>query len=94
MSRMIRKQIYIQPEQDALLKARAKTLGVTEAELVRRGIDALMSSNDMLADERQKAWDRELEFMRSRIDPQAVQRPRNWTRQEICDDAIGLFDAD
>jgi hypothetical protein len=36
MRRMVRKQVYIEPEQDALLKRRAAQLGVTEAELIRR----------------------------------------------------------
>ena len=36
MSRMIRKQIYIDPAQNTLLKQRARALGVSEAELIRR----------------------------------------------------------
>jgi hypothetical protein len=37
MSRMMRKQVYITAQQDALLKRGAKALGVTEAEVARRG---------------------------------------------------------
>lgn len=40
MGRMIRKQVYIEPAQDALLKLRSAELDVSEAELVRRGIEA------------------------------------------------------
>ena len=36
MSRMIRKQIYLEPSQEHLLKQRANELGVSEAELIRR----------------------------------------------------------
>ncbi|MFH1951541.1 MAG: CopG family transcriptional regulator [Pseudomonadota bacterium] len=43
MTQMIRKQIYIQPAQDATLKQRAMMLGVTEAELIRRAIDRHMA---------------------------------------------------
>jgi hypothetical protein len=37
--RMVRKQVYIEPEQDRLLTRRAAELGVTESDLLRRGID-------------------------------------------------------
>lgn len=37
MSRMMRKQVYITAQQNALLKHGAKALGVTEAEVARRG---------------------------------------------------------
>ena len=39
--KMVRKQVYITAEQDEKLKAAAAELGVTEAELVRRAVDAL-----------------------------------------------------
>ena len=39
MTRMVRKQVYIRPDQNALLKRRARELGVPESELVRWGID-------------------------------------------------------
>lgn len=41
---MIRKQLYIEEEQDTALKARAKDLGVSEAEVVRRALDAELRS--------------------------------------------------
>ena len=37
---MIRKQLYITREQDHALKRQARALGVSEAELVRRALDA------------------------------------------------------
>jgi hypothetical protein len=36
---MTRKQFYIEPQQDALLKARARTRGVTESAIVREALD-------------------------------------------------------
>lgn len=36
---MIRKQLYLEKTQDRALKRRAKELGVTEAEVVRRALD-------------------------------------------------------
>ncbi len=44
MSRMIRKQVYIESRQDATLKQQARALGVTEAEVIRRAIDCQMTS--------------------------------------------------
>ena len=39
---MIRKQLYISEEHERALKARARELGVSEAELVRRMLDGLL----------------------------------------------------
>ena len=36
---MVRKQVYIEPRHERLLKTRAKQLGVTEAELIRRSLE-------------------------------------------------------
>jgi hypothetical protein len=42
---MIRKQLYIDPHQDALLKRKARELGLSEAELVRRALDAALGED-------------------------------------------------
>jgi hypothetical protein len=39
---MVRKQLYISDEHERALKARARDLGVSEAELVRRMLDRLL----------------------------------------------------
>lgn len=39
MYNMIRKQLYISQRQDLALKRRARSLGVSEAELVRQALD-------------------------------------------------------
>ena len=39
---MVRKQLYISDEHERALKARARELGVSEAELVRRMLDGLL----------------------------------------------------
>jgi len=43
MAQMIRKQINIEPLQEASLKKQASLLGVTEAEVIRRTIDRQMA---------------------------------------------------
>jgi hypothetical protein len=40
---MIRKQLYIDPQQDALLKRKAHELGLSEAELVRRALEIALN---------------------------------------------------
>lgn len=43
MAWMIRKQIYIEPAQEANLKEQARSLGLTEAEVIRRAINRQMT---------------------------------------------------
>jgi hypothetical protein len=45
MMYVIRKQLYIEPHQEAALKRRARELGVSEAELVRRALDAALAGD-------------------------------------------------
>ena len=41
--RYVRKQLSVTPEQDRVLKRRRPELGVSEAELVRRALDAALA---------------------------------------------------
>jgi len=52
MNKMVRKQIFITTEQNKRLKARAAAIGVSEAELIRAGIDLRLQEQG----EKQKAW--------------------------------------
>ena len=45
MMYVIRKQLYIEAHQEAALKRRARELGVSEAELVRRALDAALAGD-------------------------------------------------
>ena len=44
-SHYVRKQLSVTPEQDRALKRRSRELGVSEAELVRRALDAVLADN-------------------------------------------------
>ena len=59
MGRMIRKQVYIEPEQEELLKRRSKELGISEAALIRQAIDRLGLTSGG-SHTRQTAWEEEL----------------------------------
>lgn len=85
MTTMLRKQIYIAPRQERLLKTRASELRVSESELIREGIDkALQTGASAVHDP--KAWDKEKKFiamlMKKRV---AVKEGRKWTREELYD---------
>jgi hypothetical protein len=41
---MVRKQLYIEEGQDRAIKRRAKTLGISEAEVVRAALDAALAA--------------------------------------------------
>jgi hypothetical protein len=52
MTKMVRKQIFITADQNKRLKTQAAAAGVSEAELIRAGIDLRLQEQG----ERQKAW--------------------------------------
>ena len=43
---MIRKQLYLEEAQNRALKVRARELGISEAELVRRALDTALHARD------------------------------------------------
>jgi hypothetical protein len=81
MARMIRKQVYLDPAQDALLKRQARELGLTESELIRRGIEQLARGAGPVRDD--QAWLDELAFIRGRAALPELAGRRTWTRVEI-----------
>ena len=58
---MIRKQFYLHPVQDAALKRKAHSLGVSQAEVVRRAISAALSENSQLLASKDLVSERVLE---------------------------------
>jgi hypothetical protein len=91
MSRMVRKQMYLEPEQAERLKRRAKELGVSEADLIRRCIDQLGRVQGVLPVDR-RAWQDELTYIRERTCTQkALDRQRGWTREELYEERLQRF---
>lgn len=88
MTTMIRKQIYIEPEQEAQLKQVARQLGLSEAEVIRRAIDLhlLELRNPQQAS---KLWEEEVAFMRSRIGLAPAGGKRTWQREDAYDEDNG-----
>jgi hypothetical protein len=81
MTRMVRKQIYIKPEQEKALKQKASKLGVSEADLIREYIDEGMQR--LTASERKEIWEEELAFIEERTKISVPQTGRKWTREEL-----------
>jgi hypothetical protein len=90
MAQMIRKQVYIEPRQDAVLKRLAQTLGLTEAEIIRRAIDrqtaAVPTGVRDLA-----AWEREKSFIAERMAAGPVSSTRRWRREEIYEERLARY---
>lgn len=89
MTRMVRKQIYIRPEQDKALERRSKELGISEAELIRQYIDD-GTSRPSVAD-RKKAWEEALAFMKERARMRVPQTGRTWTRDELYEERFDRY---
>ena len=89
MERMIRKQVYIEPRQDRLLKERSRRYRVTEADLIRRALDKGLEGGTASAPN-PEAW-REIEkyiagrVKRAGAGPRGGRRRRRWARDELHD---------
>jgi hypothetical protein len=84
MPSMLRKQIYIAPRQERLLKSRASELHISESELIREGIDKALNAGAIAVHD-PKAWDEEKKFITSLTKKRAVKGGRKWTREELHD---------
>ena len=82
MPEMIRKQVYIEARQEQLLKTLAKDLHVTEAELIRRGIDRGL---DRMAGVRPDpaAWAEVERYILARMRGGTVGGKRRWIREDL-----------
>ena len=84
MARKLRKQIYLDPQQDAALKRQASESGTSEAEIIRQAIDnqTRILWHPTVARE---AWEREREFIESLIAQGPVAGKRTWRREDLYD---------
>ncbi len=88
MTRMVRKQIFITADQNKRLKTHAAAAGVSEAELIRAGIDLRLQEQV----EKQKAWsDTVTETVaklsgawaeRENLDAEMLEIRRRWNRRD------------
>jgi DNA-binding FrmR family transcriptional regulator len=81
---MVRKQIYIQRRQDALLKRLSRARGQSEAEIIRQAIEreaAGIPSQPIAAD--RSAWQELVTFLEARHATDFSRQPYRWNREEI-----------
>ena len=81
---MVRKQVYISKEQDEDLKRLSALSGVSEAELIREGIEFVKAKRQKEAADR--AWNELVAFAKDRAKLNIPQQPRTWTRDDLYDD--------
>jgi hypothetical protein len=78
----IRKQIYIEPHQEHLLKAIAQQTGVSEAEIIRQAIDlhigSITTPQTNIA-----AWEAEKVFINSMKNRPSLPGGRDWQREDL-----------
>jgi len=82
MASKVRKQVYIEPRQEAVLKRLGKEHGLTEAELIRRAIDQFTRTlhfpwRDLAA------WEAERAYIQNLIRQGPVAGKRTWRREEL-----------
>jgi len=84
MTVKMRKQIYIEPHQDAILKRLAKRTGASEAEIIRQAIDRHVQSLQIPGSE-MAAWEEEEAFIETLMQLGPVTGGRTWKRENIYD---------
>ena len=82
MTTRVRKQIYIDPEQETMLKRLAGETGMPEAEIIRQAIDRHAQS--LHAPRRDlRAWSAEREFITRLIEQGRISGGRSWRREDL-----------
>ena len=93
MSVMVRKQIYIEPQQEELLKKAAAETGMTEAEIIRRAID-LWGESEEQRRQAQEAWKEARAFIKERMAQGSIPSERTWTREELYEERLSRYGRD
>ncbi len=78
----IRKQIYIEPHQEVILKRLTDEIGISEAEFVRQAIDhhAQLFRHPK---HNLRAWEEEKAFITALIEQGPVSGGRSWQREDL-----------
>ncbi len=101
MAKMVRKQIYIEKEQDEALREAAAAYGVSQAELIRQAIDRSLVGRRKVRVRypdkmRRKAFEEFVRFSEARRalygSEESPQNGRGWTREEIYEERESRYD--
>ncbi len=91
MATMIRKQVYIEERQEALLKHLAEEMQQSEAELIRAALDDWLEA-EIRRRHALEVWQAEKTFIESLLAQGAVQGGRTWTRNAIYEERVGGYE--
>ena len=82
---MVRKQLYIEPEQNTFLRECAAKYNVSEGQIVREAIGMFSKTVRQSVDVDLNAWEEELKFIRCRQDMTKDASMQKWVRGELYD---------
>lgn len=82
MATKIRKQIYLEPDQEALLKRFSRASGVPEAELIRQAIDQHLAGGQPVRRD-PTAWEAERTYIAGLIAQGPIEAARRWRREDL-----------
>lgn len=88
MPSKIRKQIYLEPRQNTLLKQIARQTGASEAEVIRQAIDLHIGSATSSPRLNLMAWEQEKLFIQRQRKRKSTANKRNWTREELHEQSV------
>ncbi len=93
MKQMVRKQIYIQKNQEERLKRVAEARGVSEAEIIRRALDNELKRVGYRLAYDNDAMKRLYKLMRDQDKkPPVPQKKRDWTREDLYEERMKRYD--
>ena len=96
MTTMVRKQIYIESRQDALLKRLARVRKTSEAELIRQAIDRQLGTglgHELPSDS--DAWEQAHQFMLELLARGPIEgKGRTWKREDLYEERLSRYGRD
>jgi hypothetical protein len=94
MARMIRKQVYIQERQQAVLRRLARKQGVSEAAVIRQAIDGQLDGGQTrFSPPDDGAWRKVLASMRgAQRSNRSRARARSWKRDDLYEERLSRYD--
>lgn len=86
----IRKQIYIAPDQDVLLKRLSEERGISEAEIIRQAIDSY--AQQTRSQQRNiESWKKFQSETQRLIDLGPLPKKWKWNREELYEERLNKF---
>lgn len=85
MSTMIRKQVYIEHQQETALKQWSTETGLSEAEIIRQAIERWLKEQAQKQQYILAAWQTEKDFIASLMAQGVVPGGRTWKREDLYD---------